>query len=810
MQLRRMLFRNRSLWYKLALLSILPTVLVAMVIVLQVMGSVERSMLREVGRKSDALLDLARLSMSHAFVVYNKNLLDTFVDGLARNRSIRYAMVVDSSDNRILAHTDHRYDGNQVGSLAEFAAKSFGLADQVRDDSRTLFAASAPIMVEDKQYASLHIGFTFEEVRRQMVSVKQQIVLAALLAAGIGVLLALFAARSISRPLHGLARQAMLAGRGEFDHPLVYTGKDTIGQLADAFNGMLADIRDKQEQLEAVNTIADAVYHSLDIQTVARNAVAAMMHYSLSPAVAIFTIDDRFRQLELLHAQGFDQQTLNKAAVLPLEGSMTGIAVRQRQVVISTDLATDDRLDAGVRQALSNGALQSALSVPLLAGDRVVGAMNLIFKHRYVLSESEKETLMSIGTTIGLAMENARQVARLQREVQERKETEKALRESEDKYRNLVVRANDGILILQDGIIRFANPCAVTLSGEAEGDFLNQPFGKYLHPSEQSKVSELYEKRMAGKPVHSIYETLIVRKDGSLVHAEVNAGRITYLGRPADLVFIRDISERKRAREALKRAYDQLELKVAERTAELVVAKDRAEESDRLKSAFLAAMSHELRTPLNSIIGFTGIILQKLVGPLNNEQVKQLTMVQDSAQHLLSLINDILDLSRIEAGQLLVASQPVDMRALVGKVAASITPMAEDKGLQLKVHISPKVGTILSDSRRVEQVLLNLLSNAVKFTDKGAVNLRCRVDGKWLTVTVSDSGIGIAPQDSEKLFRAFQQIETGLSRRYEGSGLGLSICKKLVELLGGRIQASSEGLGKGATFTFTLPAGEQQ
>ena len=144
--------------------------------------------------------------------------------------------------------------------------------------------------------------------------------------------------------------------------------------------------------------------------------------------------------------------------------------------------------------------------------------------------------------------------------------------------------------------------------------------------------------------------------------------------KPADLIIIRDITERKRAQEALKKAYDQLEIKVAARTRELAVAKERAEESDRLKSAFLASMSHELRTPLNSIIGFTGIMLQELVGPLNEEQTKQLNMVQGSAHHLLSLINDVLDLSKIEAGQLNMACEPFEISDVVNRVIKTVFP----------------------------------------------------------------------------------------------------------------------------------------
>ena len=243
---------------------------------------------------------------------------------------------------------------------------------------------------------------------------------------------------------------------------------------------------------------------------------------------------------------------------------------------------------------------------------------------------------------------------------------------------------------------------------------------------------------------------------------------------------------------------------LAGRTSELEQAKEAAESADRLKSAFLATMSHELRTPLNSIIGFTGILQQELAGPLNDEQKKQLGMVADSADHLLSLINDVLDLSKIEAGQMRIVCEPFEIRPLLEKVARTVRPMAERKSLTFGLNIDPGVGRVCADSRRVEQVLLNLLSNALKFTDKGEMKISCILQGAYVMVSVTDTGIGIRPEDIDKLFRPFTQIHDDLARPYEGTGLGLSISKRLVMMMGGTITVESEWK-KGSTFSFILP-----
>ena len=245
----------------------------------------------------------------------------------------------------------------------------------------------------------------------------------------------------------------------------------------------------------------------------------------------------------------------------------------------------------------------------------------------------------------------------------------------------------------------------------------------------------------------------------------------------------------------------EMEGRIVERTAELAEAMKKARAADHLKSAFLATMSHELRTPLNSIIGFTGILLQGLAGPLNEEQNKQITMVQSSSRHLLALINDVLDISKIEAGQLSLSFTTFELKPSIDKMVKVVSPLAKKKGISLAMEVADDVSTVTTDQRRLEQVILNLLNNAVKFTVKGRVCLHCQLDNDHYTLSVSDTGIGISPKEIPGLFQPFHQIDTGLSRKHEGTGLGLSICKKLMDMMGGTIEVKSQ-LEKGSTFTL--------
>lgn len=390
----------------------------------------------------------------------------------------------------------------------------------------------------------------------------------------------------------------------------------------------------------------------------------------------------------------------------------------------------------------------------------------------------------------------------------------RALQDSERKYRELIEYANSIILYwTTDGRITMLNEFGQRFFGYSEEEIIGRHVVGTIVPEVESTGRDLRPllDHIASDPgQHEYHVNENVRRNGERVWvAWTNKVTVDGGGHPTGVLSIgTDISELQRVESDLRRLNSELEQKVAERTADLAAARDRAEAADRIKSAFLAAMSHELRTPLNSIIGFTGILLQGLPGPLNPEQSRQLGMVQGSARHLLDLINDILDLSKIEAGQLQTEAQRFDAAASVESALRLVTPLADRKGLRLTAEVAPEVGEIVNDRRRFEQVLINLLSNAVKFTEHGQVRLTCAPSGPELLTRVTDTGIGIRAEDLPTLFQPFQQLDSGLARHHEGSGLGLSICKRLVEMMGGRIWVESEW-GRGTTLSFTLPLPQQ-
>jgi signal transduction histidine kinase len=250
--------------------------------------------------------------------------------------------------------------------------------------------------------------------------------------------------------------------------------------------------------------------------------------------------------------------------------------------------------------------------------------------------------------------------------------------------------------------------------------------------------------------------------------------------------------------------------KLQSRTRELEIANKIAVEANRLKSEFLSTMSHELRTPLNSIVGFTDIMLTGKPGPLNNTQQSFLERVSGNNRRLLKLINDILDLSRIEAGRMELFPVPYAPRDMLERVAAQTSALFSKKNLQFTVNIDPDLpSTVVGDKDRVEQVVVNLLSNAAKFTNAGSVTMTAaeRNDGMW-TIDIEDTGVGMAPHALEMIFEPFRQIDGTTSRQHGGSGLGLAIVRELCQMMNGQILVRSE-VGKGSTFTIVLPVGKE-
>lgn len=385
-------------------------------------------------------------------------------------------------------------------------------------------------------------------------------------------------------------------------------------------------------------------------------------------------------------------------------------------------------------------------------------------------------------------------------DISERHRAELALQRSEARYHSTLDSMGEGCRLLDfEWRYVYVNEAAAVHDRRPASDLMGRTILEAWPGIEQTAVFAMMHRCMTERiALHS--EVEFVFPDGSSGWFDVRVQPV-----PEGIFSLSiDISDRKRAEMELLRAKESLSTTVDERTTALRTALLRAEAADRLKSAFLATMSHELRTPLNSIIGFTGIVLQELAGPVTAEQQTQLGMVRSSARHLLELINDVLDISKIEAGQLVVQFAPFDLVASLNRVVSSVQPLADKKALPLTLVCAEESLLLVSDRRRVEQILLNLINNGIKFTDNGEVRIEVECSAEAVVVRVMDTGVGIDPAELPGLFQPFHQVDSGLSRQHEGTGLGLAICRRLAGLLHGKISVTSEP-GRGSMFALSLP-----
>jgi PAS domain S-box-containing protein len=375
------------------------------------------------------------------------------------------------------------------------------------------------------------------------------------------------------------------------------------------------------------------------------------------------------------------------------------------------------------------------------------------------------------------------------RDITEQKKLEQQLRDQQFYTRSLIESNIDALMTTDPlGIISDVNQQMEGLTGYSRDELIGSLFKQFFTDPQRAEEGV---KLVLGEGKVTNYELTARSRDGHETVVSYNAA--TFYDRDGKLqgVFAaaRDVTERKRFEQTLQ-----------EKNVEL-------ENASLAKDRFLANMSHELRTPLNAVIGFTGTLLMKLPGPLTADQDKQLHTIQGSARHLLSLINDLLDLAKIESGKVELKLESVSCRSVIEEVGATLRPLADDKGLKFSISLPNEDLMMRTDRRALSQILLNLANNAIKFTEQGEVRIKLcqrRINGGGqIELSVTDTGVGIKPEDRAKLFQAFARVDSPGIRHHEGTGLGLHLSQKLAELVGGHIVFQSE-YGKGSEFTLVI------
>jgi signal transduction histidine kinase len=583
----------------------------------------------------------------------------------------------------------------------------------------------------------------------------------------------------------------------------------------------LAETRRQSANLGVLNEMGRALTSSYTIEAVLENILQYTSRLLDTTYFYIALYDEKTNMVSFpLVIDGGERVQI---PARPLKNSLTDYVLRNRQSLLLNENIEQNLQKLGIESVIIGGKTQSWLGIPMVIGEQVIGMIAVQSPEAGTFTERDHDLLNAVAHQAAIAFQNVRLLDELRRRADQLQTAAKIARDSTATLAldTLLERAvhlirdnfnyyHVAIYLLDEDRERAVVQAA---TGEAGEVMKNQ--GYYLAVGSKSVIGYVTQ---SGESVviNDVFLDPIHRPNPLLPQTRAETGIPLKIG--PQVIGVLDIQASEVNAftpddvSVLQILADQIAVAVENaRSYELSLrAVEEMRQADQLKSQFLANMSHELRTPLNSIIGFSRVILKGIDGPINELQQQDLTAIYDSGQHLLNLINDILDLSKIEAGKMeLNFEENVNLADLINSVLPTVAGLIKDKPITLQHNIAPELPTVRADPLKIRQVLLNLLSNAAKFTEKGSIHISAEVrpgmhDQPEVVISVTDTGPGIAPEDRKKLFQPFSQVDASPTRKTGGSGLGLSICRHLVEMHGGRIGVESE-VGKGSTFYFTLP-----
>ena len=570
----------------------------------------------------------------------------------------------------------------------------------------------------------------------------------------------------------------------------------------------------RMENLELKNSVAiheltQAIAYTLDANVLLEKIADVTLQQFEADEASIMLLAEDGQTFQVAAVRGEGRDALLGTRVPVGDGVAGQVATRRESLVLEGEIS-----DPRIAPRYPRANIQSALCMPMFTQDRLIGVINVnCIRKRHAFTPGRIKALSIFTNAAAAGIEAARLY--------------QSQRKADARYRDVLHMAADGIISI-DGQQRIT-----VFSGGAERLFGYRPeevLGKPLEMLLSTEAVEVHRRHVQafGEDPDQSRKMAVGnqglfgrRKDASVFPIEVGISKRSESGELLYTAVVRDITEHTRAEQEIRNLNASLERRVAERTAQL-------EEANRAKSDFLANMSHELRTPLNSIIGCSEMLADGVLGKLEAKQKAFIDDIFGAGRHLLSLINDILDLSKIEAGMLQLDVGPVDVRAVLQASTLIVREKASARRIQLATRLDAALGTMLADERTLKQIVYNLLSNAVKFTPEGGtvtLSAHCCTRAEvafdetmparllalppgehleFVAITVEDSGMGMAEEDLQKLFEPFTQVDSSTDRRYSGTGLGLSLVRRLAELHGGTVGVASR-LGAGSRFSVWLP-----
>jgi PAS domain S-box-containing protein len=572
------------------------------------------------------------------------------------------------------------------------------------------------------------------------------------------------------------AQEAAFSGE---DIPVLQT---MANQVANAISNarLFGEIERRNRELAVLNAVSSSLSQSLSLDELLTRTLAQILEAMSFDAGLVSLADPQTGRLVLSAQQGLPDALRERLELAGLDGTLCELVFSDAVVLGIGDLAKGAPVDVSGLVALG---LRSYLGTPLPAKGKVLGTLCLFGRNPYPAAEADFDLMRAIGRQMALGIDNAQLFQEAQASLQE--VTRLHQRYLQEKWEEFLaeekVRQRAGYLFDQREVqpmddlwrpeIEMAVARGRTLALTAEDE-------EWRGGDGDAKSALVVPLRVRGQVI------------GALDLFEADQDR---QWSEDDIALVEAVADQVALAVENARAYEEIQ-KTAVRLREM----------DTLKSQFLANMSHELRTPLNSIIGFSRVMLKGIDGPLTELQKTDLTSIYTNGQHLLGLINDVLDMSRIEAGMMELVFEPLDLRPIIDGVMSTAMGLVKDRPVELVQEVDDDLPIIRADSTRIRQVLLNLISNAAKFTEEGSITMRAWADDDHITISVIDTGRGIPEEHWGTIFQEFQQVDGTATRRVGGTGLGLPISRHFVELHGGRIWVESE-MGIGSTFTFTIP-----
>ena len=768
MRLWSFIFKDRSLEYKFALLSVVPIIIITTFMVIYIINSLERSMIEKTRIRVQGLTKLFALSMSNAFVIYNKDLLDNYVDRLAKEKNILYAMIVDSSDSRILAHSDHQNDGKI------FMASDLGSSPSqliVNKKQGKIYELSTPIIIGGKKYGDGWVGFSLEEVYQEIAVLKNKIIIVAIIAILLGALFSILLSRIISKPVRVLSEQAERIGAGNFEQKVIYKSKDALGQLAYSFNKMAENLKlnvsmlkDNEERFTKFMEYLPALAFMKDAEgryVFTNSAYKTIL--GIEPADRIGKTDEVVWSAEI--AATFmerDHQIL--ATGQPLETVDTLTDSAGRRII---HLTSKFPIFREGKPALIGGIGLDITEIKKAESE--IKALSLNLEKRVKARTSELEAAQEAMLNLVEDLNNSKDESE-----KKAKELNRALYDTEkarDRIDGILKSVGDGLIVtdIYNRII-LMNRAAEDLLGARFSEVIDRPIDFAIKDKTlRNRVKTTLDKKKEG------YEFDFELPGENTKHPHIMRARTSVIedrnGKYTGIVTIMHDVTYKR-------------------------------EVDRMKTEFLSTAAHELRTPLTSIQGFSEILLTR--DDIKEEEKEEcLSYINKQSVNLAVIINDLLDISRIESGKgFSLNKTPDDIAAIIRDAVPHFQILSPKHSFEVVVPKEPV--EVMVDKEKMRQVLENFLSNAVKYSPDGGL---IRVAGELLEenyqVSIEDQGIGMTSEQVEKIFDKFYRADAS-NTAIPGTGLGMSIAQYLVEAHGGKVWVESE-LGKGTIARFTIP-----